>query len=238
MQYIHIFESRYPRLPLYDEYDMDNMIRMKEQIANDKNGNMRDINRCKLDIGIPNRGRMEVLIPRNTVLPVTKKKLICLKDSYQSTMHISIYQGNDSMAKNNVELYRLEVKLGYHYCSTFWLVLNISNEGVLSERVVDCETGNDLECKDILSLSTEGNLKGQQNVADQQKRKIRNRFLALDTIRNRLRKWGFSLIEEGASEEDQKIILHNFGRLRNENLSTSLITEIYSQYTKISERLV
>ena len=237
-QYIHIFESRYPRLPLYDEYDMDNMIRMKEQIANDKNGNMRDINRCKLDIGISNRGRMEVLIPRNTVLPVTKKKLICLKDTYQSTMHISIYQGNDSIVKNNVELYRLEVKLGYHYCSTFWLVLNISNEGVLSERVIDCETGNDLECKDILSLSTEGNLKGQQNVADQQKRKIRNRFLALDTIRNRLRKWGFSLIEEGASEEDQKIILHNFGRLRNENLSTSLITEIYSQYTKISERLV
>ena len=43
---------------------------------------------------------------------------------------------------------------------------------------------------------------------------------------------------EGSSEEDQKIILHNFGRLRNENLSTSLITEIYSQYTNISERLV
>ena len=75
-QYIHIFESRYPRLPLYGEYDMDNMIRMKEQITSDENGNMRDINRCKLDIGIPNRGRMEVLIPRNTVLPVTKKKLI------------------------------------------------------------------------------------------------------------------------------------------------------------------
>ena len=237
-QWILMYESRYPRLPLYDEYDMDNMIRMKEHIANDKNGNMRDINRCKLDIGISNRGRMEVLIPRNTVLPVTKKKLICLKDSYQSTMHISIYQGNDSMAKNNVELYRLEVKLGYHYCSTFWLVLNISNEGVLSERVIDCETGNDIECKDILSLSTEGNLKGQQNVADQQKRKIRNRFLALDTIRNRLRKWGFSLIEEGASEEDQKIIIHNCVRLRNENLSTSLITEIYSQYSRISERLV
>ena len=237
-QYILMYESRYPRLYLYGEYDIDNMIRMKELIASDKNGNMRDINRCKLDIGIPNRGRMEVLIPRNTVLPVTKKKLICLKDTYQSTMHISIYQGNDSIVKNNVELYRLEVKLGYHYCSTFWLVLNISNEGVLSERVIDCETGNDLECKDILSLSTEGNLKGQQNVADQQKRRIRNRFLALDTIRNRLRKWGFSLIEEGASEEDQKIILHNFGRLRNENLSTSLITEIYSQYTKISERLV
>ena len=237
-QWILMYEWRYPRLPLYDEYDIDNMIRMKELIANDKNGNMRNNNRCKLDIGISNRGRMEVLIPRNTVLPVTKKKLICLKDSYQSTMHISIYQGNDSMAKNNVELYRLEVKLGYHYCSTFWLVLNISNEGVLSERVIDCETGNDIECKDILSLSTEGNLKGQQNVADQQKRKIRNRFLALDTIRNRLRKWGFSLIEEGASEEDQKIILHNFGRLRNENSSTSLITEIYSQYSRISERLV
>ena len=237
-QWILMYEWRYPRLPLYDEYDMDNMIRMKELIASDKNGNMRDINRCKLDIGISNRGRMEVLIPRNTVLPVTKKKLICLKDTYQSTMHISIYQGNDSVVNNNVELYRLEVKLGYHYCSTFWLVLDISNEGVLSERVEDCETGNDLECKDILSLSPEGKLKGHQNVADQQKRRIRNRFLALDTIRDRLRKWGFSLIEEGASEEDQKIILHNFGRLRDENLSTSLITEIYSLYSRISERLV
>ena len=236
-QWILMYESRYPRLSLYGEYDIDNMIRMKELIASDENGNMRNINRCKLDIGIPNRGRMEVLIPRNTVLPVTKKKLICLKDTYQSIMHISIYQGNDSIAKNNVELYRLEVKLGYHHCSTFWLVLNMNNEGVLSERVIDCETGNDIECKDILSLSTKGNLKGQQNVADQQKRRIRNRFFALDTIRNRLQKWGFSLME-GASEEDQKIILHNFGRLRNENLSTSLITEIYSQYTNISERLV
>ena len=237
-QYIRIFESRYPRLPFYDEYDIDNMIRMKEQIANDKNGNMWNMNCCKLDIGISNRGRMEVLIPRNTVLPVTKKKWICLKDSYQSIMHISIYQGNDSIVKNNVELYRLEVKLGYHHCSTFWLVLNISNEGVLSERVVDCETGNDLECKDILSLSIKGKLKGHQNMADLQKRGIRNRFLALDTIRDRLRKWGFSLIEEGASEKDQKIIERTDKRLQNEQLTEELTDEVYAILYNISERII
>ena len=233
-QYILLYESKYPRLPLYDEYDIDNMIRMKEQIASDENGNVRNMNRCKLDIGIPNRGRVEVLIPRNTVLPVTKKKLICLKDSYQSIMHISIYQGNDSIAKNNVELYRLEVKLEQHKDAYLLIVLDMDEERCLSVKVVDYNTGDSYEHREIQTTMTQEELRNRQKTFEQE-RKTRNRFLALDTIRNRLQKWGFSLIEKGASEEDQMIIKRANTRLEDEQLTEQLTDEVYTILSDISE---
>ena len=232
-KYLKMFESRYPDLPPFDEYEIDELSLYNQLILSDENGRMQKMNLCKMDIGISIGGRMEVLIPRNTVLPVSKKKMICLKDIYQSEINISIYQGIDSIAKNNDELKRLEVKLGHYNCSIICLVLDMNREGVLSERVIDCETGHDMECKSILLLSADGTIKGSQNGVDQQKRRARNSVRALDIIRNRLQKWGFSLIEEGASEEDQKIIYSNYSRLQNEPLSVNLITEIYTIFTHI-----
>ena len=229
-----MYESKYPRLPLYDEYDIDNMIRMKEQIASDENGNVRNMNRCKLDIGIPNRGRMEVLIPRNTVLPVTKKKLIHIENVVCPAFHISIYQGNDSIAKNNVELYRLEVKLERHKDAYLLIVLDMDEERCLSVKVVDYNTGDSYEHREIQTTMTQEELRNRQKTFEQE-RKTRNRFLALDTIRNRLQKWGFSLIEKGASEEDQMIIKRANTRLEDEQLTEQLTDEVYTILSDISE---
>ena len=239
-QWILMYEWRYPRLPLYDEYDIDNMIRMKEQIANDKNGNMRDINRCKLDIGIPNRGRMEVLIPRNTALPKSERKLICLRNVARPMIRIPLYQGNDPVAKNNGMLKRLEVKLELHKDAYLLIILDMEKDGSLSVRVVDYNTGASYEFRDIQSAMTQEELKGRQDAVEQE-RKTRNRYLALDNIRNRLQKWGFSLIGEGASEEDQQIInqkIRQLSRLESYELTEDLTSEIYNIFAEISERVM
>ena len=87
---------------------------------------------------------------------------------------------------------------------------------------------------------TQEELKDRQDAVEQE-RKTRNYVAEMDNIRNRLQKWGFSLIEEGASEEDQKIInqrIRQLSRLESYELTEDLTSEIYSIFAEISERVM
>ena len=180
---------------------------------------------------------MEVLIPRNTALPKSERKLICLRNVARPMIRIPLYQGNDPIAKNNGMLKRLEVKLELHKDAYLLIILDMEKDGSLSVRVVDYNTGASYEFRDIQSAMTQEELKGRQDAVEQE-RKTRNRYLALDNIRNRLQKWGFSLMGEGASEEDQQIINQASRRLQNEQLTEDLTDEIYNIYDEIRGRLI
>ena len=183
---------------------------------------------------------MEVLIPRNTALPKSERKLICLRNVARPMIRIPLYQGNDPIAKNNGMLKRLEVKLELHRDAYLLIILDMGEDGSLSVRVVDYNTGASYEYRDIQSAMTQEELKGRQDAVEQE-RKTRNRYLALDNIRNRLQKWGFSLIEEGASEEDQQIInqkIRQLSRLESYELTEDLTNEIYNIFAEISERIM
>ena len=180
---------------------------------------------------------MEVLIPRNTALPKSERKLIHLRNVARPMIRIPLYQGNDPVAKNNGMLKRLEVKLELHKDAYLLIILDMEKDGSLSVRVVDYNTGASYEFRDIQSAMTQEELKGRQDAVEQE-RKTRNRYLALDNIRNRLQKWGFSLMGEGASEEDKQIINQASRRLQNEQLTEDLTDEIYNIYDEIRGRLI
>ena len=236
-EYILEFKSRYPNLPPSEEHIPTPQPSVEQPVRVTDIGGVEYFARCPSDIGIANGGRMEVLIPRNTALPKSERKLICLRNVARPMIRIPLYQGNDPIAKNNGMLKRLEVKLELHKDAYLLIILDMEKDGSLSVRVVDYNTGASYEYRDIQSAMTQEELKGRQDAVEQE-RKTRNRYLALDNIRNRLQKWGFSLMGEGASEEDQKIINQASRRLQNEQLTEDLTDEIYNIYDEIRGRLI
>ena len=236
-EYLKMFESRYPDLPPFDEYEIDELSLYKQLILSDENGRMQKMNLCKMDIGISIGGRMEVLIPRNTALPKLEKKLIRLRNVERPLIRIPLYQGNDPIAKNNGMLKRLEVKLELHKDAYLLIILDMQKDGSLSVRVVDFNTGDSYEYKDIQSAMSQEELRGRQDAVEQERR-TRIYVSEMDNIRNRLQKWGFSLIEAGASEEDQKIINQTDRRLQNDQLTEDLLDEVYKIYDEIHKKLI
>ena len=230
----------YPNLPPSEEHIPTPQPSVEQPVRVTDIGGVEYFARCPSDIGIANGGRMEVLIPRNTALPKSERKLICLRNVARPMIRIPLYQGNDPIAKNNGMLKRLEVKLELHRDAYLLIILDMEKDGSLSVRVVDYNTGASYEYRDIQSAMTQEELKGRQDAVEQE-RKTRNRYLALDNIRNRLQKWGFSLIEEGASEEDQQIInqkIRQLSRLESYELTEDLTNEIYNIFAEISERIM
>ena len=239
-EYLKMFESRYPDLPPRDEHIPTPQPSIEQPVVVTDIGGVKYFARCPSDIGIANRGRMEVLIPRNTALPKLEKKLIRLRNVERPLIRIPLYQGNDPIAKNNGMLKRLEVKLELHKDAYLLIILDMKDDGSLSVRVVDFNTGDSYEYKDIQSAMSQEELRGRQDAVEQERR-TRNHLLALDNIRNRLQKWGFSLIEAGASEEDQKIInqrIRQLSRLESFELTEDLTDEIYNIFAEISERVM
>ena len=100
-EYLHMFKSRYPLLPLDNEQGEAPPPAIEEPIQNIDIGNVEYFARCPSDIGFSNRGQMEVFIPRNTELPVSENKLIQLPRVPRSVIRITVYQGNDPIARNN-----------------------------------------------------------------------------------------------------------------------------------------
>ena len=239
-EYILAFESRYPDLPPRDEHIPTPQPSIEQPVVVTDIGGVKYFARCPSDIGIANRGRMEVLIPRNTALPKLEKKLIRLRNVERPLIRIPLYQGNDPIAKNNGMLKRLEVKLELHKDAYLLIILDMKDDGSLSVRVVDFNTGDSYEYKDIQSAMSQEELRGRQDAVEQERR-TRNYVSEMDNIRNRLQKWGFSLIEAGASEEDQKIInqrIRQLSRLESFELTEDLTDEIYNIFAEISERVM
>ena len=236
-EYILIFESRYPNLPPSDEHIPTPQPSVEQPVRVTDIGGVEYFARCPSDIGIANRGRMEVLIPRNTALPKSERKLICLRNAERPMIRIPLYQGNDPIARNNGMLKKLEVKLELHKDAYLLIILDMKKDGSLSVRVADYNTGASYEFRDIQSAMTQEELKDRQDTVEQE-RKARNYVAEMDNIRNRLQKWGFSLIEEGASEEDREIIERTDRRIQNEQLTEELTDEIYNIYDEIRGRLI
>ena len=239
-EYILEFQSRYPNLPPSEEHIPTPQPSVEQPVRVTDIGGVEYFARCPSDIGIANGGRMEVLIPRNTALPKSERKLICLRNVARPMIRIPLYQGNDPIAKNNGMLKRLEVKLELHKDAYLLIILDMEKDGSLSVRVVDYNTGASYEFRDIQSAMTQEELKGRQDAVEQE-RKTRNYVTEMDNIRNRLQKWGFSLIEEGASEEDQQIInqkIRQLSRLESYELTEDLTNEIYNIFAEISERVM
>ena len=236
-EYILEFESRYPNLPPSEEHIPTPQPSVEQPVVVTDIGGVKYFARCPSDIGIANGGRMEVLIPRNTALPKSERKLICLRNVARPMIRIPLYQGNDPIAKNNGMLKRLEVKLELHKDAYLLIILDMGEDGSLSVRVVDYNTGASYEFRDIQSAMSQEEFKGRQDDVEQEIKTL-NRYLALYNIRNRLQKWGFSLMGEGASEEDKQIINQASRRLQNEQLTEDLTDEIYNIYDEIRERLI
>ena len=230
----------YPNLPPSDEHIPIPQPSVEQPVRVTDIGGVEYYARCPSDIGIAYRGRMEVLIPRNTALPILGKKLICLRNVARPVIRIPLYQGNDPIARNNGMLKKLEVKLELHRDACLLIILDMKKDGSLSVRVVGYNTGASYEFRDIQSAMTQEELKDRQDAVEQE-RKTRNYVAEMDNIRNRLLKWGFSLIEEGASEEDQQIIVQKIGpllRLESYELTEDLTDEIYYIFDEIGRRLI
>ena len=183
---------------------------------------------------------MEVLIPQNTPLPISKRKLIHLRIAAYSIIRISLYQGNDPLVKNNGMLKNMEIHVEPNNEIYLLIRLDMAKDGSLSVRVVDYLTGDSYEYKDIQAALTKEELKERQNTIEQE-RNTRNRLLALDNIRNRLLEWGLSLLNENVDEEDRRIINEKMNQIQNmedENCEEELTDEVYNVLCKIHEKLV
>ena len=236
-EFEYIINSRYSLLPPSEEPINTPQPPKEKPIQVVDIQNVEYFARCPSDIGISNAGRMEVLIPRNTPLPISKRKLIHLRIAAYSIIRISLYQGNDPLVKNNGMLKNMEIHLEPNNEIYLSIRLDMAKDGSLSVRVVDYLTGDSYEYKDIQAALTKEELKERQNTIEQE-RNTRNRLLALDNIRNRLQYWGLSLLNENVDEEDRRIIDQNVNRLLNEGLTEELTDEVYNVLCKIHEKLV
>ena len=103
-------------------------------------------------------------------------------------------------------------------------------------RIVDYNTGDSYEYRDIQSaMSEEELIRRKDNV--EQERRTRNYRQALDIIRNRLQNWGFVLMEN-ADEGDRNMIESNDRKLQNQELTEELTDQVYQVFSDISKRLI
>ena len=238
-EYLHMFKSRYPLLPLDDEQGEAPPPAIEEPIQNIDIGNVEYFARCPSDIGFSNRGQMEVFIPRNTELPVSENKLIQLPRVPRSVIRLTVYQGNDPIARNNSVLKVLEITLRQLINVYLSVVLDMKKDGSLSVRIVDYNTGDSYEYRDIQSAMSEEELRRRQETVEQERR-TRNYLNEMENIRHRLLKWGFTLMDN-ANERDKIVLQQNIDQLTrlNSNMLTEELTDqVYQVFSDISERLI
>ena len=195
--------------------------------------------RCPSDIGFSNGGQMEVFIPRNTELPVSERKLIQIQRTDHPVIYITLYQGNDPIARNNSVLKVLEITLRQLINIYLSVVLDMKKDGSLSVRIVDYNTGDSYEYRDIQSAMSEEELRRRQETVEQERR-TRNYLNEMENIRHRLLKWGFTLMDN-ANERDKIVLQQNIDQLTrlNSNMLTEELTDqVYQVFSDISERLI
>lgn len=98
-----------------------------------------------LSLGVDALGEMDVLIQRNTRVPVRVTKMYTTVSDNQPAVEIQIYQGEEVKAHKNVRLatLRLEVEPAPKGQPHIEVIFNVDMDGILNVTAIDKATGNE-----------------------------------------------------------------------------------------------
>lgn len=90
-------------------------------------------------------GIMDIIVPRNTTIPTTKKKLYTTTTDYETSVNINVYEGERKLVKDNIQLGSFELSglekmpRGYAKIS---VIFKINSSGIIEISAEDLRDGN------------------------------------------------------------------------------------------------
>ena len=136
---------------------------------------------CPSDIGINVNKKMHVVIPHGQVLPY-KNYVVCTNmESFVTQVDVDIYQGKHRHVSRNRKLKTIKINdieprpVGKNI---FIIYLMMDETGTLSARVVDYDTGNEVECPNIqTNLSDDAISRMQKQLEEEQRAQMESELV-------------------------------------------------------------
>ena len=188
---------------------------------------------CSSDVSIEMKKKMYVLIKRGTELPA-EGKLTMKLSARRSTVRLTLYQGNDKLAKNNKELRTVNISVDPSKDIYLSINLKMNENGNLSLYLVDYQTGKEIDYSVEAAIS-EDEIRNR-SYALKEEEDERERLKQMSDLRSALLNQANDLMWRVKSEDDRNVLNQEYERFEQMAV-TSITREVIDNFTRLLQDL-